>query len=169
MIQDNLLDYQYELKPLADDFHTTKDSNIFVNDANVRIDFLLICMTLFLSLICIKTDTFHSLYCVVLFWSQCVFLLDNDTSFSFLLVVVVIVGTNTLIALVFLASLGVDAYHTLRCRKTVWVGRSRSTGVEQQDESSCFFCVQELSSSTMILSTQLLFLAIFFSLFHINT
>jgi hypothetical protein len=31
MIQDNLFDYQYELKPLSDDFNTTKDSDIFVN------------------------------------------------------------------------------------------------------------------------------------------
>lgn len=54
MISDNLLDYQYELKPLSDDFHTTKDSDIFVNDTNVRI---------------YMHDTFHSLYCV-LFWSK---------------------------------------------------------------------------------------------------
>jgi len=42
MTQDNLLDYQYELKPIT--IYTTKDSDTFVD---VRIYLLLICMTFF--------------------------------------------------------------------------------------------------------------------------
>lgn len=54
MISDNLLDYQYELKPLVNGFHLKKDSDMLVNDGNVRIYLLWICMTFFRNLIAIN-------------------------------------------------------------------------------------------------------------------
>lgn len=41
MIQENLLKYEYELKPLTNDFHASKGSDIALNDVNVRIYCLL--------------------------------------------------------------------------------------------------------------------------------
>jgi hypothetical protein len=112
MIPDNLLDYQYELKAVSDDFYPTKDSNIFLDDINVRIYLGLICLTFFLNLR-MRHSSSYPVCCfdLTVFFYQTTIFLFPFFFLLLLLLVVVVVKTNIPDAPVFSTNLGVDAYH----------------------------------------------------------